>query len=166
MYHSRNQHQEKSKTRSQAPHVDVWTALMGRVTFTLMGLLIGLEQKNSFVRLWEIPMCHIPRKFPHKSYFLLTHDWSVQRNKIVIENRFKIEISTYIFGYSVEFEVCKKINGFHRNAILLPRLDFKKFWHTAMADSATDWEIIIVTKSCVYRENVLDEKWYSFVLRV
>jgi len=35
-----------------------------------------------------------------------------------------------------------------------------------MADSATDWEVIIVTKSCVYRENVLDEKWFSLVLKV
>jgi len=34
----------------------------------------------------------------------------------------------------------------------------KKFWHTAMADTATDREVIIVAKSCVYQENVLDEK--------
>jgi len=32
-----------------------------------------------------------------------------------------------------------------------------------MADSETDWEVIIVAKSCVDRENVLDEKWYSAV---
>jgi len=35
---------------------------------------------------------------------------------------------------------------------------WKKFWHAEMADGATDWEAIIVAKSCVYRENVLDEK--------
>jgi len=37
-----------------------------------------------------------------------------------------------------------------------------------MADSAIDgqWEVVIAAKMCVYPENVLDEKWYSFVLEV
>jgi len=30
----------------------------------------------------------------------------------------------------------------------------KKFCHTAMADNATDWKVIIVAKSCVHRECV------------
>jgi len=35
-----------------------------------------------------------------------------------------------------------------------------------MAGGATDLKVTIVAESCVYRENVLDEKWYSFVLKV
>ena len=61
------------------------------------------------------------------------------------KNPFKIEISIKTFSYSVKFEERKKINGLYRNIILVPRLDFrKKGWHTAMADSATDWRVVIL----------------------
>jgi len=35
-----------------------------------------------------------------------------------------------------------------------------------MADSATDWEKFIVAYWYVYRENVLQEKWYYLVLMI
>jgi len=35
---------------------------------------------------------------------------------------------------------------------------WKNSWRTAMADSAIDWEVIIVANRCVYRKKVLDEK--------
>jgi len=60
------------------------------------------------------------------------------------QDRFKIEISIKILGYSVKFNVRKKKgekstgSTFYRNVILLPRLDSKKFWQTAMADTATN----------------------------
>jgi len=31
-----------------------------------------------------------------------------------------------------------------------------------MADSAIDWEVIIVANGCVYRENVFDEKRFFY----
>jgi len=111
-------------------------------------------------------MCHISLKFQDKNYFFRTLEintlmiW-VQRNKGLSKNRLKIEISIKNFGYSVKFDVRKKrkkINGLYRNDILLPRLEFDKFWSTAMAGGATDLKVTIVAKSCVYRENVLDEK--------
>ena len=38
----------------------------------------------------------------------------------------------------------------------------KKVWHTALADCAIDWEVV-VANGCVYRENVCDEKRYLFL---
>jgi len=104
-----------------------------------MGLRIGLKETSSFVRLWGILMCYISLKFQFKNYFLnlwkLTHEWCVQRNKGISKNRFKIEISIKILGYSVKFNVPKKkerqkINGPQRNVILLPRLDLEKNYGT------------------------------------
>jgi len=43
---------------------------------------------------------------------------------------------------------------------------WKIFWHTAMADCAIDWKVIIFANRCVYREKVLAEKWCSFVREV
>jgi len=84
-----------------------------------MGLRIGWEQTNSFVRLWEILIGQISMKFQDKNSFLklwkLTHEWCVQRNEGLSKDRFKIEISLKCFGYTVEFDKRKKglkINGF------------------------------------------------------
>jgi len=38
----------------------------------------------------------------------------------------------------------------------------KNSWRTAMADSAIDWEVILVASRCVYQESVLDEKCFLF----
>jgi len=38
----------------------------------------------------------------------------------------------------------------------------KKIWHTAMADCAVNWEVIVANR-CVYRQNVCDEKRYLFL---
>jgi len=66
----------------------------------------------------------------------------VQRNKGQSKNKFKIEISIKTSVYSVKFDACKKEKKrkkwFYRNIILLPRLDLEEFWHTVMADGATD----------------------------
>jgi len=61
----------------------------------------------------------------------------------------------------MKFDVHKKgekIRGFYRKVTLSPRMDFKKNSGTLRWLSATVWELIIVTKSCIYRENVLNEK--------
>jgi len=47
---------------------------------------------------------------------------------------------------------------FCENVILSPRLDLRNIWHTAMADSAIE-EVIFVADACVYRGNVLGQKW-------
>jgi len=94
-----------------------------------MGLRIGLEHTNSFIRLWEIIMSYISLKLQDENYFLklwkLTHKWCVLRNKGLSKNRFKIEISIKTFGYSVKFDVRKKkgeqMSEFYRNVILWPR---------------------------------------------
>ena len=40
---------------------------------------------------------------------------------------------------------------------------WKIFRRAAMADSAINWEVIIVANGCVYRENVLNEKYFFFL---
>jgi len=106
----------------------------------LMGLRIASKHTNSFVRLWEILMCHISLKFQDEIFFLklrkLTHEWCVQRNKALGKNRFKSKISIKIFGYSVKFDVRKKrgeINEFYKNVML--------HWaiHTVILDVSSGW---------------------------
>jgi len=87
------------------------------------------------------------------------------------KNRFKqVEISIKTFCYSEKFDVREKKRkismGFTELLIFCRGWTWKKFWHTVMVDCATDWEVIIVAKSCVYRENVLNEKLFSFVPKV
>ena len=91
-------------------------------------------------------MCHISIKFQDKNYFLklwkLTQECCVPRNKGLCKNEFKIEIFIKISGYSVKFAVLKigekQINKFYRNVILFAAVGLrKKFWHNAMAGSAT-----------------------------
>ena len=111
------------------------------------------------VRLWEILMCHISLKFHDKNYILklwkLTHEWWVQRNKGLSKNRFKIEIFIKIFSYSVKFDERKTMekSRVSKKCYSLAAVGLGKNSGTAIADSATDWDVINVAKSCVYREN-------------
>jgi len=96
----------------------------------------------------------------------------MKRNKGPRKNWFKIQVSIKMFGYSVNFAVPppqQKKGGqmsFTEMSFFYRGFTWQKFWHTAMTGSATDWEKIIVAISCIYRENVTDENWYSFVLMV
>jgi len=67
----------------------------------------------------------------------------VQRNTGLSKNRFKIEITIETFGYSVKFNVRKKKKNKSMGypflgVILLRSWTWKKFCHTAMADSETN----------------------------
>jgi len=53
--------------------------------------------------------------------------------------------------------------GFTEISFFRPGWTLKIFRHTAIADSE---EVTNVANRCAYRENVLDEERYSFVLKV
>ena len=61
------------------------------------------------------------------------------------KNRLKIEIFIKTFSYYVKFEERKKnqwaLQKYYSSAAAGL---WKKVWHTAMADSATDWEVFIL----------------------
>jgi len=130
-----------------------------------MGLRIRLKQTSSFERLWEMLMWYISLKFQYKNYSLnfwkLSHEWCVQRNKGLSKNRFKIEISIKILGYSVKFNVRKKKEKDKKSMGLREMLFFCRGWTKKL------WrKLWWLAKICVYRENVLDEKRFPSVLKV
>jgi len=87
----------------------------------------------------------------------------LQRNKGLGQNRFKTEISIWNIRLLCKIQRAQKKRT--NEWVLQKCYSFageglgKKFWHTAIADSAIDWEVAIVANWCVYRENVYDEKW-------
>jgi len=173
----------KSKIRNENPHADVWIGIsyvkIQHSVQHLWGLniltygekysyrRIGLELTNSFVRSWEILMCHISLKFQEKNILKSFENYA----RIVrgTEQRPKIEISR--LKYPLKFSVtlwnstCVKKGkpmGFTKMLFFSRRWTCKKIWRTAMADSGTDSEMIIlslkaasVEKTCVRKGDII-----------
>jgi len=85
-------------------------------------------------------MCHISLKFQDKNYFLKLNARMMRAaEQGPCKNPLKIEISIKTFRYSVKFEERKKKSmGFTEILFLCRGWTWRKVWHTAMTDSATD----------------------------
>jgi len=108
---------------------------------------------------------YISLEFQDTNYFLnhwkLTHEWCVQRDQCLSNNRFKIEISIKILGNSVKFDVRKKKT---KNQWALERC--YSFAAVGLGKNAGALRWLIRQNLSLSKKCVLDEKRFSLVLKV